>query len=104
MIQELRRGNEFATVYCVTFDPAGLWLSVSSDSCNVHIFALKLTEDEVLMPSHSEKREVLAKCIPSLTGEPQKQTVLHAQPDPLLRQRSQLQLLQDPQLRNRDDN
>ena len=47
MLQEVRRGNEFATIYSLVFSRNGRWLAVSSDSCNVHIFYSKPTEDEV---------------------------------------------------------
>ncbi len=47
MIQEVRRGNEFATIYSIAFSREGNWLAVSSDSCNLHIFVVKPTEGEV---------------------------------------------------------
>ena len=43
MIQEVRRGNEFATIYSIAFSKEGNWLAVSSDSCNLHIFVIKPT-------------------------------------------------------------
>jgi WD40 repeat protein len=47
MLQEVRRGNEFATIYSIAFSREGNWLAVSSDSCNLHIFVVKPTEGEV---------------------------------------------------------
>lgn len=47
MLQEVRRGNEFATIYSIAFSRHGNWLAVSSDSCNLHVFAIKYTESEV---------------------------------------------------------
>ncbi len=44
MLQEVRRGNEFATIYSLVFSKNSRWLAVSSDSFNVHIFYSKPTE------------------------------------------------------------
>lgn len=44
IIQEVRRGNEFATIYSIAFSKEGNWLAVSSDSCNLHVFVIKPTE------------------------------------------------------------
>ena len=49
MIQEVRRGNEFATIYSLSFSYEGNWLAVSSDSNNLHIFAIQPTEEEVFL-------------------------------------------------------
>ncbi len=46
LIQELLRGNEYANVYSLATDPRGLWLAIASDSCNVHMFALKALPEE----------------------------------------------------------
>ena len=40
MIQEVRRGNEYATIYSLALSFEGNWLAVSSDSNNLHIFAI----------------------------------------------------------------
>lgn len=45
-IQELRRGSEYATIYSIAYDIKSQWLACSSDSGTIHIFALKLTEEE----------------------------------------------------------
>ena len=47
MLQEVRRGNEFATIYSLAFSRLGNWLAVSSDSCNLHIFVVHPTPAEV---------------------------------------------------------
>ena len=47
MLQEVRRENEFATIYSLVFSRNGRWLAVSSDSFNVHIFYSKPTDEEV---------------------------------------------------------
>lgn len=51
MLQEVRRGNEFANIYSLVFSRRADWLAVTSDSCNIHIFCVKPTEGEVLIPS-----------------------------------------------------
>jgi WD repeat-containing protein 45 len=48
MLQEVRRGNEYATIYSLAFSHEGNWLAVSSDSSNLHIFAIHPSEVEVL--------------------------------------------------------
>lgn len=45
-LQELRRGSEYAQIYSIAFDPSGLFLACSSDSGTIHIFGLKLSEEE----------------------------------------------------------
>lgn len=47
LIQEVRRGNEYATIYSLAFSTEGNWLAVSSDSNNLHIFSIQPTEVEV---------------------------------------------------------
>lgn len=39
LLQELRRGNEYAQIYSLSFSRGGNWLSCTSDSNNVHVFA-----------------------------------------------------------------
>ena len=46
ILQELRRGSEYAVINSVAFDSFGLWLICSSDTATVHIFSLKQTEQE----------------------------------------------------------
>jgi hypothetical protein len=47
VIQELRRGDEYATIYSINFEPKGRLIAVSSDSQKVHIFKVNLFEDEL---------------------------------------------------------
>ena len=47
LLQEVRRGNEYATIYSLAFSTEGTWLAVSSDSNNLHVFAVQSTEIEV---------------------------------------------------------
>jgi len=42
----LRRGSEYAQLYSIAFDPTGNFLACSSDSGTIHIFGLKLMENE----------------------------------------------------------
>ncbi|KAL4468832.1 hypothetical protein ABPG74_005335 [Tetrahymena malaccensis] len=45
LLQELRRGSEYAQIYSIAFHPKGTFVACSSDSGTIHIFALKQTED-----------------------------------------------------------
>ena len=45
-LQELRRGLEYAQIYSLSFDYSGKWLAISCDSGTIHIFSLRLTEEE----------------------------------------------------------
>ena len=42
----MRRGNEYATLYSISFENYGRMIAVSSDSKNVHVFMINLFEDE----------------------------------------------------------
>jgi len=39
MLQEVRRGNEYGVIYSLSFSRGGNWLSCTSDSNIVHVFA-----------------------------------------------------------------
>lgn len=39
LLQELRRGNEYGQIYSLSFSRGGNWLSCTSDSNKVHVFA-----------------------------------------------------------------
>jgi len=41
LLQEVRRGNEYGTIYSMCFSRGGNWLSCSSDSNIIHVFASK---------------------------------------------------------------
>jgi WD40 repeat protein len=41
LIQEVRRGSEYAQVFSLSFDQSSKWLAVSSDTTTVHIFSLQ---------------------------------------------------------------
>lgn len=45
-IQELRRGSEQVQMHSLSFESTGRWLICTSDSGTVHLFNLKLTEQE----------------------------------------------------------
>jgi WD40 repeat protein len=47
MIQEVRRGNEYAMIYSLSFSKGGNWLSCSSDSNTIHIFYCQPCHEEV---------------------------------------------------------
>jgi len=41
ILNELRRGSDPATLYCISFSPDSEFLCCSSDKGTIHIFALK---------------------------------------------------------------
>ena len=47
VVQELRRGDEYATIYSINFEPKGRLIAVSSDSQKIHIFKVNLFDDEI---------------------------------------------------------
>ena len=47
IIQELRRGDEYATIHSINFEPKGRLIAVSSDSQKVHIFKVDINEEEI---------------------------------------------------------
>jgi WD40 repeat protein len=49
MIQEFRRGNEYAMIYSMSFSKGGNWLSCSSDSNIIHIFHCQPCHEEVFI-------------------------------------------------------
>lgn len=46
LLQEVRRGSEYAQIYSIAFETLGRWLACSSDSGTIHIFSLKISEQE----------------------------------------------------------
>ena len=60
-IQELRRGSEQATIYSIAFDLSSQYLSCSSDSGTVHIFALKQLKEEEETLNRRSKFAILSK-------------------------------------------
>lgn len=60
-IQEVRRGNEYGMIYSMGFSKAGNWLTCTSDSNIVHVFACKSCPEEVPPASPSAKRDT---CLP----------------------------------------
>eukprot|EP01016_Furgasonia_blochmanni_P024771 TRINITY_DN2672_c0_g1_i10.p1 TRINITY_DN2672_c0_g1~~TRINITY_DN2672_c0_g1_i10.p1 ORF type:complete len:296 (-),score=64.26 TRINITY_DN2672_c0_g1_i10:289-1176(-) len=40
LVQNLRRGSEYANIHCLTFDPYSNWLSLMSDNGTMHVFHL----------------------------------------------------------------
>lgn len=58
LLQELRRGSEYALIYSLTFDPTGRWLACSSDSGTIHIFALNIQQDEIEFYSEQDQMEI----------------------------------------------
>jgi len=49
LIQEFRRGNEYAHIFSLSFDNSGRWLACSSDSGTIHIFALNVDQQQYLL-------------------------------------------------------
>jgi WD40 repeat protein len=47
MIQEVRRGNEYAMIYSLNFSKGGNWLTCSSDSNVIHVFSSQPCQEEV---------------------------------------------------------
>lgn len=58
MIQEVRRGNEYAMIYSMSFSRAGNWLSCSSDSNTIHVFYCQPSHEEVMVRLFSCKRGI----------------------------------------------
>lgn len=52
MIQEVRRGSEFANIYSLSLSKKADWLAVSSDTCHIQVFAVKCTEAQVIVSSN----------------------------------------------------
>ncbi len=46
LLQEVRRGTEFANIFSISFDQYGQWMASSSDQGTIHVFSVKLSEQE----------------------------------------------------------
>ncbi|EGR30104.1 hypothetical protein IMG5_142140 [Ichthyophthirius multifiliis] len=55
LLQELRRGSEYAQIYSIAFNPRGNFVAISSDSGTIHIFAVKQTDEDVDQSQNFQK-------------------------------------------------
>lgn len=46
LVQNLRRGSEYANIYCLSFDPTSSWLALMSDNGTMHIFNVIHEKDD----------------------------------------------------------